>query len=111
MHLRTGGQPFLLQVYGSVLISMLNKEHRTVATAQDVSAAEVKVIEWAKTFFNYHYSMASANVRTALEAMARGQAVDLGLVDRRWLIDHNLLTPDQQLAVPVFGVWIEDYTR
>ena len=48
---RTGGQPFLLQVYGSVLVSRLNEEKRQTATVSDVDAVEVRAIEWAEPYF------------------------------------------------------------
>ena len=64
---RTGGQPFLLQVYGSLLVSRLNDEKRKVATIDDVSAIELRAIEWAEPYFRDAFRYAPATVREALD--------------------------------------------
>ena len=42
---RTGGQPYLLQLYGSLLVTRLNDDERSESTLDDVDAVEPKVFE------------------------------------------------------------------
>ena len=106
---RTGGQPFLLQVYGSLLVSRLNDEKRKVATLSDVQAVEGRAIEWAEGYFRDMYTWAPEAVREALGLLARGETIDLAPTTRRWLAQQYLLTSNDRLAVPVFGAWIEHH--
>ena len=106
---RTGGQPYLLQVYGSLLVSRLNEAQRTAATLADVEAVELKAIEWAEGYFRDMYKSAPATARDALDRLSIDQGVELAPIARRWLAQRYLLTPDDRLSVPVFGAWIHHY--
>jgi hypothetical protein len=102
---RTGGQPYLLQVFGSLLVSLLNDEKRKTATVADVQAVESRAIEWAESYFRDMYKSAPEG----LGRLARGEAGDLTPAARRWLTQRYLLTSDDRLAIPVFGAWIEHH--
>ena len=106
---RTGGQPFLLQVYGSLVVSRLNEEKRMVATLADVQAVEGRAIEWAEGYFRDTYKSAPELVREAIGRLARGEPVVLASATRRWLAQRYLLTSEDRLAIPVFGAWIEHH--
>jgi hypothetical protein len=106
---RTGGQPFLLQVFGSLLVGRLSDEKRQVATVDDVQAVEGRAIEWAETYFRDAYRSAPEVAREALAHLIQGQATDLTPLARRWLTQRYLLTPDDRLAIPLFGAWIEHH--
>ncbi len=106
---RTGGQPFLLQVYGSLLVGRLNDEKRQVAMVDDVQAVEGRAIEWAETYFRDAYRSAPAPARDALARLIQGQTPDLSPLARRWLMQRYLLTPDDRLSIPLFGAWIEHH--
>ena len=104
---RTSGQPFLLQVYGSLLVSRLNEEKRKAASLDDVKAVEIRAIEWAGPFFQDAYKSAPPAVQTVLGNLALSKPVDLTLSVRRWLTQRYLLTGDDHFAIPMFGVWIQ----
>lgn len=103
---RTGGQPFLLQVYGSVLVSRLNEEKRQTATVSDVDAVEVRAIEWVEPYFREAYRSAPEAAREALMTLSQGSSMELAPVARRWMAQRYLLDSEDRLAVPLFGVWI-----
>jgi hypothetical protein len=106
---RTGGQPFLLQVFGSLLVDRLNEEKRTAATLGDVQAVESRAIEWAETYFRDMYKNAPLAAREALDRISQRQPVELGPTTRRWLAQRYLLTPDDSLSIPIFAAWIQHH--
>ena len=107
---RTGGQPYLVQVFGSLLVSLLNDEKRKTATLADVQAVEGRVIEWAESYFRDTFKSAPTVAHDALAGLAQGNAVDLTPAARRWLTQRYLLTPGDRLAIPVFGAWVEHHS-
>jgi len=107
---QTGGQPFLLQVFGSLLVTRLNDDRRTSATIDDVQAVSPRAIEWAESYFRDAFRSAPPPAHEALARLIRGQSLsDLQPLARRWLAQRYLLTPDDRLAVPLFGTWIEHH--
>ena len=107
---RTGGQPYLVQVFGSLLVSLLNDGKRKTATAADVPAVEGRAMEWAESYFRDTYKSAPTVAHDALAGLAQGNAVDLTPAARRWLTQRYLLTPGDRLAIPVFGAWVEHHS-
>ena len=103
---RTGGQPYLLQMYGSVLVSHLDERKRTSATLHDVAPVEQKVLSQAKAYFSDTVNRAPADARAVLEAFARGERPVVPASARRWLERRCLITREGTLAVPAFGEWI-----
>ena len=109
VHRRTGGQPYLVQVFGSLLVSLLNDEKRRTSTVADVQAVEGRAIEWAESYFRDTYKSAPAFAHDALGGLACGKAVDLAPAARRWLTQRYLLTSGDRLAIPIFGAWVEHH--
>jgi hypothetical protein len=107
---RTGGQPYLVQVFGSLLVGLLNDEKRKTATAADVQAVEGRAIEWAESYFRDTYKNAPTAAHDALAGLAQGKAAGLTPAARRWLTQRYLLTPGDRLAIPVFGAWVEHHS-
>lgn len=105
---RTGGQPFLLQLYGSLLVNRLNREERAEARVEDVAAVEDEVMEQAAYFFRHLFRTAPARAQVALEALALGRPPTMGVRTRRWLVRRCLLSEDNRLQVPVLGAWIRE---
>ena len=104
---QTAGQPFLLQVYGSLLVSRLNEEKRKTATLDDVKEVGVRAVEWAGPFFQDTYKSAPAAVQAMLGNLALGKPVDVTPSARRWLTQRYLVTDDDGLAIPLFAAWIQ----
>jgi hypothetical protein len=90
-------------------VSRLNDEKRQVTSVADVKAVEGRAIEWAEGYFRDTYKNAPEGARGALDRLSQGQGVELAAGTRRWLAQRYLLTADDQLAIPVFGAWIENY--
>jgi hypothetical protein len=105
---RTGGQPFLLQAFGSLLVSRLNDTDRRTAMITDIAAVEGRAIEWAEPYFRDMYKSAPAAAREALDHLSQGPA-DVSPAAHRWLTRRYLLTPGDRLAVPLFGAWISHH--
>ena len=105
---RTGGQPFLLQAFGSLLVSRLNDTDRRTAMIADIAAVEGRAIEWAEPYFRDMYKSAPAAAREALDHLSQGPA-DVSPAARRWLTQRYLLAPADHLAIPLFGAWISHH--
>ncbi|MBL8240682.1 MAG: hypothetical protein JNM66_24905 [Bryobacterales bacterium] len=103
----TGGQPFLVQVYGYLLVKRCNDQNCQAATIHDFQALEEKVIEWAEAYFRDMYNAAPAPVREALDQLAQGLPATLAPATRRWLNQRYLLTDQDRLAIPIFGSWLK----
>jgi hypothetical protein len=108
IYTRTGGQPFLLQAYGSALISRINEGDRKprAATMEDLPFVEETVLSRWKPYFADTFKSAPPDAREALHALAAGKQAAISTKTRRWLERRCLLTRDDQLRIPVLGAWI-----
>jgi hypothetical protein len=107
---RTGGQPFLLQLFGALLVDRLNEnDGRKVAIVDDVQAVEARAIESAEPYFRDMYRSAPEAARQALDQLTLAPARALSPASRRWLTQRNLLDSGDRLAIPLFGAWIRHY--
>ena len=107
---RTGGQPFLLQYYGSNLVEHLNQQHRRQAEMADLGIVEEQVLEQATYYFRNTVQNAPESARAVLLALAEQfQPPSLDKQTQRWLRRRCLITEDGQLQIPVLGTWIREY--
>ncbi|MFN7919829.1 MAG: hypothetical protein U0Q16_07010 [Bryobacteraceae bacterium] len=103
---RTGGQPFLLQAFGSSLVDWLGQQMRTVATPADVAIVEPRVLDWASTYFSDLFDKAPDYAKTAIAALGERRPIELDGPTRRWLDRRCLLDANNELAVPMFAAWL-----
>jgi hypothetical protein len=108
---RTGGQPFLLQLYGSKLLSRLNDERRHETTAADVAAVEKQVLSGgeAVSYFRNTYQAAPEPARETMVKLAFGQ--NPGEIERRarrWLRRRCLISDTDDPRIPVLYEWIKE---
>ena len=103
---RTGGQPYLVQLYGSVLVTQLNQEERGRADLADVPRVEKQVLEQATYYLRNTYQAAPPAARAALLDLAHDGTPQLDAATRRWLRRRLLLTEEGRLSIPVLGAWI-----
>ncbi len=107
---RTGGQPYLVQMYGSKLVGRLAQAPggRRPAAVDDVDAIEPRVLEAADSFLRHSFTSAPEDVKPWLEKLASGEANgnEASPKVRQWLNRRNLLTPAGELSVPALGTWI-----
>lgn len=108
---RTGGQPYLLQLYGALLINLLNQEARTNATVDDVESVEREALSQGRYYFGNTYRDAPEDARMALEALARGAPVAIQGATRRWLERRCLIDGSGALQIPVLGEFINEELR
>ncbi|OQX25801.1 MAG: hypothetical protein BWK80_13785 [Desulfobacteraceae bacterium IS3] len=107
---RTGGLPYLLQLYGSILIQHLNSDKRKHADMGDFKMVEERVLEQGIYYFRNTVNSAPDSAKEILLALSR--TADAQTPDpqtRRWLQRRCLITEDGQLAIPVLGRWIREY--
>lgn len=125
---RSGGQPYLTQLYGSLLVDRLNGEKRRAATAADLAAVEEELLEQAGYYFrNVWQDLPSAAQAIVAAAAQDGQTpawplaggpgsaegasgvAPLGdAATRRILRRRQILGENGALLVPVFGRWINE---
>ena len=104
---RTGGQPYLLQIFGYQLVKQLNDQNLKAVTIADVNAVERSVTEWGGSYFADMFRNAPEDVQVVLSPLSENRPTELSSNQRRWLEHRNLLTEDGRLAVPLFGTWIK----
>lgn len=105
---RCAGQPYLLQLYGSLLVTHLNHEKRRTANPDDLRPVEDELLSQAGYYFRDTYRGAPEDAREVLRALARGEPVEPNRRTRRWLQRRLLLTDDGHLQPPVLGTWIRE---
>lgn len=103
---RTAGQPYLVQLYGSLLVTRLNQEDRRVAALADVPRVEEDVLQQATYYLRSTLQGAPPAARAALLDLAHDGEPRLDPPARRWLRRRLLLTEDDRLSIPVLGAWI-----
>ncbi|OQW92631.1 MAG: hypothetical protein BWK79_14250 [Beggiatoa sp. IS2] len=106
---RTGGQPYLIQLYGSLLIQYLNEIKEKKARIIDLEPVEERVLEQATYYFRNTIQVAPSATKEVLEMLAMGESVDMDKYTRRWLKRRCLLTDDDKLLIPVLGTWINEF--
>jgi energy-coupling factor transporter ATP-binding protein EcfA2 len=110
---RSGGQPYLTQLYGSLLVDHLNAAQRRSATAADLAAVEEELLDQAGYYFRNVWqdlpAAAQAIVAAAARAdRARRDAPAGDAATRRILRRRQILGEDGELLVPVFARWIHE---
>lgn len=107
---RTGCQPLLLQLYGSMLVDRLNAEQRTEATIDDLTAVDRAVREEgnAVNHFRNIYDSAPDDARAVLLALSDASAPSpkMSSGTRRYLLRRCFITPEGVPRIPVFFDWV-----
>jgi energy-coupling factor transporter ATP-binding protein EcfA2 len=106
---RTGCQPLLLQLYGSMLVDRINAEERSAATDDDFVKVDREVLEGgnAVNHFRNLYDTAPADAQSALRSLAGGIEVTFSTHTRRYLVRRCLITSEGRPRIPVFYDWIK----
>lgn len=108
---RTGCQPLLLQLYGSMLVDRLNAEQRTEATPEDLAAVDRDVREEgnAVNHFRNIFDSAPDDARAVLLALSAPNAPTpkMSSATRRYLLRRCFITPEGVPRIPVFFDWVQ----
>jgi predicted nucleic acid-binding Zn ribbon protein len=104
---RTGGQPDLVQLYGSLLVSRLNETQYRTAELADLEARRCAA-HWSKAPIISAICTAPPPkpAREALQVLAQGETTSPDSRTRRWLERRRLIDAQGQLNIPVLGRWI-----
>ena len=107
---RTGGQPYLTQLYGFWLVEELNKTKRRRAELQDVETVDQIVFEQAAPFFRDSLNPRGATfaVRPVIEQIVAGRTPELTGNQSRFLLRRGLITTEGTLAFPILGRWLNE---
>jgi hypothetical protein len=103
---RTGGQPFLTQLYGSLLVDRLNDEQRRTASAVDLQAVEEAALAQAAYYFRNVWGDLPPAAQAVVAAMAQGHPLPADSAMLRILQRRQLIGENGKLLVPVFGRWV-----
>ena len=110
IHARTGGQPFLTQLFGSLLIDHLNDEERRQALPTDVDVIEPQALEKAGYYFrDVLHDAIPDELRPLLQARARGETVAFSRSQQRWLKRRLILDADGNWYAPAHARWLREY--
>jgi hypothetical protein len=105
---QTKGQPYLLQMYGSFLVFLLNDEGRSQACLNDVERVGDRILTEAAYYFHNTVLSAPPEARLALGDLAAGRAPDLTQRTRVWLRRRGLLAEDGRIGIPILGAWMRE---
>lgn len=105
---RSGGQPYLTQLFGWLLVDRLNVAERRAATLEDLAPVEEKVLGEANGYFSNIWDDATPAERDVLVALAENRPCEIDESCRRRLARRLLIGKDGNLAVPVFGHWLRE---
>lgn len=105
---RTGSQPFLLQLYGSLLVNYLNEEGRLQSRLDDLAFIDDQVLASGRPYFANIFRSAPSEVRSLLVAIAGGWKPTLATTGMAWLRRRRLVEPEGTLSIPILGNWIRE---
>lgn len=105
---RTGGQPFLLQLYGFILVSRLNEVRRHQASMGDLVQIDDEILTMGRPYFANTVQSAPDEVRRALVALANERNVKFDTSVRLWLRRRSLIGEEGRLCIPILGRWIRE---
>lgn len=110
---RTGGQPYLTQLYGFWLVEELNREKRKHAELADVETLDHIVCEKAGAFFRDSVAPRGAkfDVRPVMEQIVTGETPELTPAQKRFLIRRGLIDADGKLVFPILARWLNEYAE
>ncbi len=103
---RSGGQPYLTQLYGSLLVDRLNDEKRKSAELVDLEAVENDVLDQANYYFRNVWSDLEPAAQAVVRSAAQGVVAPLEGVSPRALRRRLIIAESGELLVPVFGRWV-----
>ncbi|MBU1665201.1 MAG: ATP-binding protein, partial [Gammaproteobacteria bacterium] len=105
---RTGGQPFLVQLYGSLLVDRLNEAKRKTATLDDVEPVEQEVLDQASNYFRNLWGDLPPAAHPVLRALDAGQSARADAATQHWLRRRLIVSEEGVLLVPVFARWVRE---
>ena len=107
----TNGHPFLTQSVAFHLVRGMNESRRTRVDRADVDKAVGTALSGAADYFADLWQNI-AQPRRALLCDLAGKRASVGSeADLAWLREHDFVTDDNELCVPMFGQWIRSQNQ
>ncbi|MCK5726152.1 MAG: hypothetical protein KAH22_04915 [Thiotrichaceae bacterium] len=108
---QSNGQPYLLQAFAGLTIEHLNNNELEFATLDMLEAIKDKVMVRCRAYFHDVYGSAPASAKQALQLLSSGERCEIDKVSKRWLLRRLLINKNQQLAMPIFGCWVQEFAE
>jgi serine/threonine protein kinase len=108
IYMRTGGQPYLLQLFGNKLVDLLNQAQRSAAVVPDVETIEEEALMHGRYYFANTSDDAPTDAKSVMEHLARGAPTEISRETRRWLSRRCLLDDNDHLRIPVLARFIRE---
>ncbi len=99
----TGGQPYLVQLCGSMLVDHLNQHERRQATAADLDHIAAQMVHQATSYFR---DTIPKDLRPGLRQWLT-QATGLGADQCSFLRKRGIFNHQNQLVIPLTAQWLE----
>jgi hypothetical protein len=94
----------LTQLYGSLLVTYLNEQKRSVAHLADLVRVEEDVLTQGTYYFRHTYEATPPEARRAIERLASGETPEMTLRTRNWL--RRFITDGGRLQIPVLATFV-----
>ncbi|OUD11665.1 ATP-binding protein [Thioflexithrix psekupsensis] len=104
---KTGGHPYLLQLFGYVIVEFLNEQQQNYISPKDKIIMTERVLEMATPFFQQIMQKYTA-FHTPLMQMAKNEIIttEFTAMQQRYLKRHWLLNEKNKLAIPLLQQWL-----
>ena len=101
------GQPNLTQNIAHDLVVYMNEEKRFTATIADVETAIERTLDsGSDTFFVNYWNDAEEEGQAILRAIVQGAPIPNHPKGRSWLIDNDVITPENAFVIPIMERWV-----
>lgn len=116
---RTSGHPYLLQLYGSLIVDHLNNTGRTQAALDDLVEIDFEMLNRADSYFKGIFRLIPTPMQLPLRQLAQDSQdlnshsinahnVNIEPETRQWLLKQGLIKPDNTIRVPIFRRWLSE---
>lgn len=107
----SGGHPYLLQLWGHLLVEHLNQSARRQAEWSDIAYVQTQVLQHSHAFFRQLMQTQDLLIQDILWLAAQNKPIEhyLDAHQQRILKRQWLLNEQTQLFIPLFGEWLKKY--
>ncbi|MEM9164275.1 MAG: hypothetical protein AAGC54_14545, partial [Cyanobacteria bacterium P01_F01_bin.4] len=106
---QTSGHPYLLQLYGSLIVDHLNETGRLQATLDDLVGIDFEILNRADSYFKGIFRQIPASMKLPLRQLAQApNDVEIEPETHQWLLKQGLIKADNTLRVPIFRRWLSE---
>ncbi len=107
----SGGHPFLVQLWGHLLVEHLNQAARSQVEWPDIALVQMQVLQQSHGFFRQLMQSQDLLIQDILLLAAQEKPIEQyldahhqRLLKRQWLLNEHT-----QLFIPLFGEWLKQH--